>query len=101
MAWEKAMLVASMKDTLRRAKQKNDLKSTNAAEKNLMTILAADQAVEAVENKTIVNIINFNPEQLGVQLIPREQLDTMIEKMLAGDKKKAEQPFDEYEDIRE
>lgn len=99
LAFEKVMLISSMKDTLRRAKVKNDIKGANAAEKNLMAALGADQAEELVENKTIINVINFNPASLGAQTMSEEQLNAMVDKMLAADKKKAEQPFDDFEDV--
>lgn len=98
-AFEKVMLISSMKDTLRRAKVKNDLKAANVAEGNLMKALGADQSEELVENKTIINIINYNPVQLGAQELSEDKLNGLIEKMLASDKKKAEQPFDDYEDV--
>lgn len=101
LAWEKVMLIGSMKDTLRKAKQRNDIKGANAAEKNLMTALGADKPEEHVENKTIINLINFNPEQLGAIGMPPEQLDEMIHKLLTEDKRKAERPFDEYEEVAE
>ena len=98
-AFEKVMLIASMKDTLRRAKIKNDTKGAAAAEKNLMSVLGADRQEEMVENKTIINVINFNPESLGAIPMTPEKLDELIAKMLGEDKKKADQPFDDFEDV--
>lgn len=99
LAYEKVLLLQSIKETLDKARLKNDLKAKNAAEKNLIAVLGADKTEEKVENKTIINIINFNPEQLGAIPMSQEKLDEMIEKMLSADTKKAEQPFDDFEDV--
>lgn len=98
-AWEKNMLLASIKETLRQAKKKKDLKAANSAEKNLITVLGADKSQETVENKTIINVINFNPVQLGAIPMEQEQLDAMVAEIMNYDKKKAENPFDDFNDV--
>lgn len=99
LAYEKVLLLDGIKDTLRKASKRNDLKAMNAAQKNLITVLGADQPEEVVENKTIINIINFNPVNLGAQVLSPEKLDELVNQMIEGDKKKAEQPFDDFEDV--
>ncbi|MBD2700139.1 hypothetical protein IC229_05800 [Spirosoma sp. BT702] len=99
LAFEKKMLIASIKDTLRKAKLKGDLKSASSAEKNLIAVLGADQPEQAVENKTIINVIGFNPEQLGAQALPQAKLDELIAQIMNVDKKKADQPFDDFTDV--
>lgn len=99
LAFEKVMLIASIKDTLRRAKVKNDLKAAAAAEKNLSLVLGAEKSDDPADQKTIINIINYNPAQLGAQELSEDVLQELIDKMLTADKKKAETPFDDYEDV--
>lgn len=99
LAFEKIMLVRSIKNTLRDANEKGDLKAKNSAEKNLIAVLGADKTAEKVENKTIINIINFNPVQLGAIPMAQEALDAMIGEIMNYDKKKAENPFDDFADV--
>lgn len=101
LAFEKVMLVASIKDTIKKAKVAKDFRAAASAENNLTKVLGADQAQQAVENTTIINIIGFNPEQLGAQPLPEDQLNQLIAQVLAADQKAAEQPFTDFTEIKD
>ncbi|GAB3550594.1 hypothetical protein [Spirosoma fluminis] len=99
LAYERVMLIEEVRDDMRLAKRKGDLRSLAALRKLYSELIGANKPEEKVENKTIINIVNYNPEQLGGQLISDEALDKMIERMMADDKKKQEELFDDYEDV--
>ncbi|RYC69796.1 MULTISPECIES: hypothetical protein [Spirosoma] len=99
LAYERVMLIDEMRDDMRLAKKKGDLRSLAALRQIYIKLIGADKPEDPVENKTVINIINFNPEQLGGQQISDEQLTRMIDKMLALDKKKTEELFDDFEDV--
>ncbi|RIV20535.1 hypothetical protein DYU11_21050 [Fibrisoma montanum] len=99
LAFEKVCLIEELKDDMRLAKERGDLKALASFRKIYTKLIGADKEEQPVENTTILNIINFNPEQLGGQVISDEALETMMEKLLAADKKKQEDLFDDYEDV--
>ncbi|MCX6216480.1 hypothetical protein [Spirosoma sp.] len=99
LAWEKIMLIAGIKETIRKAGLAKDFRAVASAQKNLASVLGADKTAETVENKTIINVINFNPVQLGAIPMSQEALDSMIEEITNYDKKKAENPFDDFTDV--
>ncbi|GAB3956713.1 hypothetical protein GCM10028805_47440 [Spirosoma harenae] len=99
LAFEKVMLIASIKQTQREAVEKGDLKAKNAADKNLIAVMGADKQQQAVENTTIINIVGYHPEQLGVQILPEEQIEALINDVLNADRKAAENPFADFIDV--
>lgn len=101
LAFEKVMLLANAKDMANRARKRNDLKAEGVALKLIKEITGADQPENVVENRTIINVLNYNPVELGGQLIAEDKLQKMISDMLEKDKKKAENPFDDYEVVNE
>lgn len=99
LAWEKQSLMASILDDIDSARRKGDYKSIASLHKLYATLIGADQPENPVENRTIVNVINYNPEQLGGQQISDEQLKAMVENMMADDKKKNQELFADFEDV--
>lgn len=99
LAFERVALIMEMKDDMRIAKKKGDLRSLAALRKVYATLIGADKAAEVVENKTIINIINYNPVMLGGEEIDEATIDKMVAKLLADDKKKQDKEFDTYEDV--
>ena len=99
LAYERVMIIEELRDDMRLAKRKGDLRSLAALRKIYIDVIGANKPEEVVENKTIINILNYNPEQLGGQVISDAALDKMIENFLTDDKKKQEQLFDSYEDV--
>ncbi len=53
----------------------------------------------AYAHKTIINILNYNPELLGGKQVSDEQLEAMVQRMLADDKKEQQKLFDDFEDV--
>lgn len=98
-AFERVMLIAEAKDALSRARTKNDSKAENAAIKNLTVLLGADKPEEVVENKTVINILNYNPTELGGELLDEDKLQAMIKRMLSDDEKKKDDPFSDFTDV--
>lgn len=98
-AFERVMLIAEAKETLNRARIRNDPKAENAAIKNLTTLLGADVPEAVVENKTVINVLNYNPVELGGQVLAQDKLDKLIASMLADDQKKQDDPFSEFTEL--
>lgn len=99
LAFERVVLIDELKDDIKKAKAKGDYRSVAALRALQTKVTGADQPEEVVENKTIFNIIAFNPEQLGVKLLDPGKLDSMIQAMLTEDKKKEERFFSQFEDV--
>ncbi|QIP16812.1 hypothetical protein G8759_31305 [Spirosoma aureum] len=101
LAWERLTLIEEVREDIKLARQKGDFRSVAALRTLYAKLTGADQPEEVVENKTIFNIIAFNPEQLGVELIDPDKLDTMIRSITASDKKKRDDFFTQFEDVTE
>ena len=97
--YERLMLIEELRDDIRVAKKRSDMRAVAALRKLYKTAIGADKPQESVENKTVLNIINYNPEQLGGVVISDDALDKMIANFMAEDKKKAEDLFDDYTDV--
>lgn len=97
--WERVMLITNMKRAMERAEKKGDFKSLGAMFGHYIKLIGADKPQTPVDNRTIINIINFNPEQLGGKQIPDDKLEALIAQMQAGDKKKQQALFDDFEDV--
>lgn len=97
--FEKVMQVAELKDDIKKAKARNDFKSVAALRKLLVSILGLDQPTETAEQKTIINILNYNPAQLGAKEIPEEKLNRLIKDIMAEDRKKEDDLFDSFTDV--
>jgi hypothetical protein len=99
LAFERVSLIEELRDDIKAAKAKGDYRSVSALRTLYAKIIGADQPEEMIENKTVFNIISFNPEQLGVKLIDPAKLDAMIESILHKDSKKEERFFSQFEDV--
>jgi len=99
LAYERVLIIDELRDDMRLAKKKGDLRSLAALRKIYIELIGANKPEEVVENKTIINIVNYNPEQLGGTVISDAALEKMIENFMADDKKKQESLFDDYEDV--
>lgn len=99
LAYSRMMLIEELSDAMNKAKKKNDFRSYAALAKVYADVTGANKTEEVIENRTVINVINYNPEQLGGQQISDDQLERMVERMLASDKKKQEELFDDFEDV--
>ena len=99
LAWERVMLIQQLKEDLRKARKKGDYKSVGVLSRLYALVIGADKPIEPVENKTIINILNYNPSQLGAEQIDEEKLNKLIKTMLADDKKRQQDDFDLFLDV--
>jgi hypothetical protein len=99
LAYERNMVIEQLRADMHLARRKGDLRALAALTKLYIDVIGANKPEAVVENKTIINILNYNPEQLGGQVISDEALDKMIENFRADDQKKKSQLFDDYEDV--
>ena len=97
--FEKVMQVSELKDDIKKAKARNDFRSVAALRKLLVSILGLDQPTQAGEQKTVINILNYNPVQLGAKEIPPEKLDKLIRDIMTEDRRKEEALFDSFTDV--
>lgn len=99
LAFERVMIIDELQDDMRLAKRKGDLRSLGTLRKVYVDVIGANKPEEKVENRTIINIVNYNPEQLGGKQMSNEALEKLTAKMLAADEKKQRELFDDYEDV--
>jgi hypothetical protein len=99
LTYERVMLIEELRDDMRICKKKGDMRSLAPLRKLYAEVIGADKPINPVENRTIINVINYNPEQLGGQQISDAALESMVERLLGEDKKKQEELFSDYEDV--
>lgn len=99
LAHERIMLITNMKRAMEKAEKKGDMKSLGALYGHYIKVIGADKTEAPVDNRTIINILNYNPEQLGGKQLSDDQIEAIVQRMLADDKKKDEELFDSYEDV--
>lgn len=99
LAYERVMIIQELRDDMRICKKKGDMRSLAALRKIFIEVIGANKPEEVIENRTIINIVNFNPEQLGGQVLSDEAMERMVAKILGDDKKKQEELFDDYDDV--
>lgn len=99
LAYERIMVIEELRSDMRLARRRGDLRALAALTKLYIDVIGANKPEEVVENKTVINILNYNPEQLGGQNISDEALQKMIDGFLDDDKKKRSELFDQYEDV--
>lgn len=99
LAYERVMLIEELRDNMRICKRKGDMRSLAALAKIYVDVIGANKPETPVDNRTIINVINYNPEQLGGQQISDAALQAMVDKMLADDQKKQEELFSDYTDV--
>lgn len=97
--WERVMLITNMKRAMEMAMKKGDLKSLGAIFGHYIKLIGADKHEAPVDNRTIINFINYNPEQLGGKQISDDQLEALVARMKGEDKKKQQALFDDFEDV--
>lgn len=98
-AFERVMQINDLKGDIRAARRKGDFRSVTGLMKLLSELTGTDKPDERIENKTVINVLNYNPAQLGGQAISEEQLQGLVAKMLADDEKKKRDLFDDFEDV--
>ena len=98
-AYERVMIIEELRDNMRICKKKGDMRSLAPLLKLYIEAIGANKPENVVENRTIINIINYNPEQLGGQTLSDEAIKKMVGKMLGEDKKKQEELFDDFQDV--
>jgi hypothetical protein len=99
LAWERVLIIDSLQDYMRQAEKRKDFRSLAALTKLYIDVIGANKPEEKVENRTIINIVNYNPEQLGGKQMSNEALERLTAKMLGDDEKKNRELFDDYEDV--
>ncbi|OIN59804.1 hypothetical protein [Arsenicibacter rosenii] len=94
--FERVMLISQLREDIRRARRSEDFKAVASLSKLYAQVIGADQPQEQVENKTVINVLNFNPVQLGGEEIDPEQLEKLIKNLKAADKRKREEEFSDF-----
>lgn len=93
--FEKAWLINSIKKNIARAEAKGDGKVVAAEHKNLDSIFGfSKEQGEQQPPSLIINVLNYNPAQLGAKVESPMELDAKVQLMLEQDRVREEE-FDE------